>query len=283
MKYKRMIAILLVIASLALAGCKSADYEEAVEFFEDEKYEDAIALFEEFGEYEDSLEYLEKANYLLAVELYEDGDYIDSFSLFQANPEYEDSATYIQSCAWSIVENHVNDEGMPAASARSLLANNNLIIMTVPEYPGKILLARNLTDTFHQFTGTYFPCDLAFCLYIYYDDIGTEKYAEWTWDATLYNPYTDEQEVFSTNNCQGTVEVEKWPAYESFTALSVEVDFYNGLTWSGHDAATISKIQSLCKGAIDSFAKWLQGDFYEATGVEITMADLGFISYDTAE
>lgn len=52
---KKIVALLLVLAmALALCGCSSSDYKKAQKLFEERQYEEALAIFEELGEYQDS-------------------------------------------------------------------------------------------------------------------------------------------------------------------------------------------------------------------------------------
>ena len=66
---KRYIVSGLLLAFL-LTGCGNSDYKKAMVLYEDGKYEEAIVLFLELGDYEDSAEKVIACNYGIALNFY---------------------------------------------------------------------------------------------------------------------------------------------------------------------------------------------------------------------
>ena len=66
---KKVLSVLLVavFVLVAFTGCKKSDYTDAVALMESGDYEQAITLFTELGDYNDSQEKLAQAQKLLKV------------------------------------------------------------------------------------------------------------------------------------------------------------------------------------------------------------------------
>ena len=86
---------LIVIAVIISAVSKSAKYKDAVELAENGKYEEAIVLFEELGNYKDSEEQIEllkqKQKYNEAVAVLEKGDKAKAAMIFGEASGYKDA------------------------------------------------------------------------------------------------------------------------------------------------------------------------------------------------
>lgn len=68
---KKLISLFLCVAMictvcLCLTSCKSSDYKEAVALLEAGNYEEAKAIFEALGDYEDSQQYLSRFHYFIS-------------------------------------------------------------------------------------------------------------------------------------------------------------------------------------------------------------------------
>ena len=91
-----------IVLALLLTGCGNSNYKKAMALYEDGKYEEAIVLFLELGDYEDSAEKVTACNYGIAVNFYNSGDYETAMNLFTTLGDYEDSAQKIQDCRYQI-------------------------------------------------------------------------------------------------------------------------------------------------------------------------------------
>lgn len=111
---KRCIVMGIVFA-LLLAGCGSSDYDKAMALYDDGKYEEAIVLFLELGDYENSAEMVIGCNYGIALNYYNSGDYETAMNLFTTLGEYEDSAEKVLDCQYHIAVNTYDSKDYIAA------------------------------------------------------------------------------------------------------------------------------------------------------------------------
>ena len=65
-------------------------YEEAVKLAQEGKYDEAIAIFEQLGDYKESVYYYKQMTYQKAEQLYKDGNYYEAINLFR-NLRFDDS------------------------------------------------------------------------------------------------------------------------------------------------------------------------------------------------
>ena len=70
-------------------------YEEATQLLENNKYDEAITVFEELGNYSDSTSLIEKSKYKKGLELLNNGQYADAIAVFKEIEDYEDSSIQI--------------------------------------------------------------------------------------------------------------------------------------------------------------------------------------------
>lgn len=100
--------VLIIILAGVFAGWKFGPklindykYNKAVTLAEDKKYDDAIAVFTELGDYSDSKEKLAECEYNKAV-LYEEAEnFSEAKVIFEKLGNYGDSKTRVQACAYS--------------------------------------------------------------------------------------------------------------------------------------------------------------------------------------
>lgn len=111
-KVKKLIGVVLVFSMIStlLTGCSNSDYEEAKELYNDGKWAEAIELFEELGDYEDSAKLLVECKYNLAAELFEKGSYDDAhegFKEIEGNESIKDKTEF----SWYMLATYVGKEG----------------------------------------------------------------------------------------------------------------------------------------------------------------------------
>lgn len=100
---KKTIALILVLLlALSLTGCKSSDYKEAMSYYADGKYEAACELFKKLGNYEDSIEMVNRCIYAMAEEKLETKQYSEAADLFESLGDYEDSSEMVKECNYQL-------------------------------------------------------------------------------------------------------------------------------------------------------------------------------------
>ncbi len=109
------ISILAVLATVALVVgfvvVPSNKYKTAMALYEEEKYEDAIVVFESLGDFSDSTKMVEVANeainereYQAALALFEDGKFDEAIEAFTKLASYKDSIEMIETVKDAVKE-----------------------------------------------------------------------------------------------------------------------------------------------------------------------------------
>ncbi len=100
-QFKKFVALLLaVVLVMALTGCDSMDYKKAQDLYDDGEFEDAKEIFEELDDYEDSEDMVIACDYGIACQLLEDGKYEEAREAFQDLGDYEDSEEQYRAAGW---------------------------------------------------------------------------------------------------------------------------------------------------------------------------------------
>lgn len=84
--------------AMAMIGCSGGDYEKAKSLYDSGQFEEAAAIFEKLGDYEDSADMYLKCEYGQAKELYDSERYEKAEALFAQLGDYEDSAEMVGDC-----------------------------------------------------------------------------------------------------------------------------------------------------------------------------------------
>ena len=71
-------SVLVCTLLMSLTGCKSTDYREAVQLYNDRSYDAAAEIFYDLGDYKDSASLYTASRYWAAVALAEAGGYSPS-------------------------------------------------------------------------------------------------------------------------------------------------------------------------------------------------------------
>lgn len=118
-KILRAVALLLLVSMLVLSmtGCDSLDYREAINLYNAQNYEDALALFTQLGEYEDSAQMVTRCNYWIAMKAMEYGRYEAAIEGFDALNGYEDSEARITECYYLLAVAAFEAEDLAAAES----------------------------------------------------------------------------------------------------------------------------------------------------------------------
>lgn len=91
---KKIWTLILAVGIIAalLTGCNSSDYKKASALYDEGNYKEAIAIFEELEDYEDSAARLIDSKYMYAETLYNAGSFEEALSLYNEVSGYKDSA-----------------------------------------------------------------------------------------------------------------------------------------------------------------------------------------------
>ena len=93
-----LFVVFVIMATLSVFGTvfylqgnqEKRRYEEAVKLAQEGKYDEAIVIFEQLGDYKESVYYSKQMTYQKAEQLYKDGNYYDAINLFR-NLRFDDS------------------------------------------------------------------------------------------------------------------------------------------------------------------------------------------------
>lgn len=126
-KKKSRKGLVLVVLLIALAGLVSGykfgpqlvndyKYDKAVSLAEGKKYDDAITVFAELGDYSDSKDKLTECEYNRAVLLEEAENFSEAKIIFEKLDNYGDSKTRAQACAYSEANMALESEDFDTAA-----------------------------------------------------------------------------------------------------------------------------------------------------------------------
>lgn len=107
-----VIATIVVLDVVIIPGSK---YSKAIALMEDEKFDEAIAIFEALDDYKDSQEKSTECKYRSAVALMRHKKYDEAIAIFQALYGYKDSADRITQCNYEKAVDLEMAENYPAA------------------------------------------------------------------------------------------------------------------------------------------------------------------------
>lgn len=96
---KRYIVLGLLLAFL-LTGCGNSDYKKAMTLYEEGNYEEAMVLFTELTDYEDSAQKVLDCRYMMAVDAYENREYASAIVIFTELRDYKDCEERILDCQY---------------------------------------------------------------------------------------------------------------------------------------------------------------------------------------
>lgn len=80
-----------VLTFALLAGCQGMDYDKAKGLYDEGKYEEALAVFNSLGDYEDSKDMVVACKYGMANALFDEGDYQAAADMYAEISGYKDS------------------------------------------------------------------------------------------------------------------------------------------------------------------------------------------------
>ncbi len=108
---RKRIAILLVLALvLALSGCKSSDYKQAVTAMDAGNYQEALTALDALGDYKDAADLAVKCRYAIAEDNFDKGEYETALTQFTDLGDYRDSGKYVTKCNYAMAVKAFEDE-----------------------------------------------------------------------------------------------------------------------------------------------------------------------------
>jgi len=108
---KKCIAILLVLALvLALSGCKSLDYKQAVTAMDAGNYQEALTALDALGDYKDAADLAVKCRYAIAEDNFDKGEYETALTQFTDLGDYRDSGKYVTKCNYALAVKAFEDK-----------------------------------------------------------------------------------------------------------------------------------------------------------------------------
>ena len=81
---------------------KSCDHEIAIGLYSNDELQAAKAIFESLGDYEDSAAWAKRCDYKYASELYDGGNYSDAKTIFESLNDYGTYSDWVKSCDYRI-------------------------------------------------------------------------------------------------------------------------------------------------------------------------------------
>lgn len=255
----RIIFSVLCICILFIgSGCDGTNYKKAIKLYENGSWDEAATIFEQLGDYEDSMAMVDACNYSKASEFYENGDYNEAIKIFSNLSGYSDSTEMIAKCKWSLFVDYIQKNKKLEYNADSnytvtIEADGNNIVACYSVNPvknsaGSISLQYTATFSFGESIAHLNASGELTILGAQLKDTGSGE-----WDI---------------NNYKTGDEIE-WTTYE-----------LNGIKVDGSkldDSAT-----GMCATSIDTALERLTGgieNLLNNSNMDFTMADLGFINY----
>lgn len=108
---RKRIAILLVLALvLALSGCKSSDYKQAVTAMDAGNYQEALTALDALGDYKDAADLAVKCRYAIAEDNFDKGEYETALTQFTDLGDYRDSGKYVTKCNYALAVKAFEDK-----------------------------------------------------------------------------------------------------------------------------------------------------------------------------
>lgn len=293
---KKILAfVLAVLMLLSLTACdnKSKDYETAMGLYNEGQYEQARELFEELADYEDSAEMVKKCDYQLALEYMAADKYEDAKALFVKLGNYEDSANMVKSCDYKIAmakmeageyqearEIFIALGDYKDSAANTVIAAQNMLVAYVKKQGrlmeksadnpyGTVLeiVDGELTVMFQSKTTGLLNVDLRIGAILKPGDqkvvfVGTEE--------------TSSYAAYYTASASGIWDI---PNYEKMGEMSWNEFEISGKTAQGNAyTQEQSLLNIMVTSGIGMIAEHIE-KVLEDSGLGLTMADLGFISY----
>lgn len=280
-----------VLMMISLTACKSDDYKEAMELYVNREYDAALVIFTELGDYEDSVNMVTKCRYAQAHLLMSDGMFEDARVIFEELGDYEDSAENIRECYYQQAIALMEDKHYDAAEELFTMLGD---YKDSAEYANS--MGWYLFTTYVAEKVAVQPENLLFnhsgvismdsgCLCV---EIENSMFSA----KVIIDPESPKADLYATYHMKMGYYEHKESGYTKWNIRNYkkgdtidwdEYDYYNsGRRYDG-TYAYMDRMESLpgesganlISALTDCIRKGL-----EQSGLDVTMADLGFAKYD---
>lgn len=255
----RIILSVLCICILFIAsGCDGTNYKKAIKLYENGSWDEAATIFEQLGDYEDSMAMVDACNYSKANEFYENGEYNEAIKIFSNLSGYSDSAEMIAKCKWSLFVDYIQKN-------KKLEYNADSSYTVTIEADGDNIIAYYSLNPYKNSAGNFsmqYEATFSFGDPVAHLNASGELTIL---SAQIKDTCTGEWDI---NSYKPGDEIE-WTTYE-----------FNGVKVDGSkldDSAT-----GLCATGIAGALERLTGgieNIINTSNMDFSMADLGFINY----
>lgn len=152
-----VIAFFVLLNSVIIPNRK---YNNAVSMMKDEKYEEALAIFEAIDGFKDSANMILESKYNIAISLMKSGKYEEAISAFEAIDNYKDCKEQSELCSYYVAEELYSEHNY--LDAWEIFSRLNLLdSKKMAQQCSDIILSGYL-----KFTGL-FKCDEGYTLSVY--------------------------------------------------------------------------------------------------------------------
>lgn len=108
---KILLGVLTAVLLLTFTACDSRDYNEAVNLFQSGRYDEALTIFQELGDYQDSPQRVLQCKYSIARDYFKQGKFNEAEAIFGELADYEDSREYLEQIPWKKFHKYIKDSG----------------------------------------------------------------------------------------------------------------------------------------------------------------------------
>lgn len=114
---KFLFLTLALTLAVSLSACSSSDYKKADGYLAEGKYDAAIEMFEDLGDYKDSADRVLEAKYQKADSLLGEQEYEDAYAVFEEVRDYSDAQERMKEVRYAQAETFVAEEKLEDALA----------------------------------------------------------------------------------------------------------------------------------------------------------------------
>lgn len=184
---KKYIAIFVLVALVvSLTGCAAMKYKNAMSLYENGAYEEALVIFQELGDHENSAEMANACNYEIASEYLASGEYQKAADIFTALGDYKDSADKAKESAEMVVH-----EILAGTWNYTLSSGNITLTMTLKFNYGEISATVSTGTTSIPANEGDYTLDIETkTIYVNYDN-GNSTSFNYSFEGGVYTVYTD--------------------------------------------------------------------------------------------
>lgn len=301
---KRFLLILLILTlCLSFAGCDAKDYTDAMSYYEEGQYQQALELFTSLGDYADSKAMAalcqQFIDYADAQAFFAAGDYQAALDLFSGLRMYKDSPVMVFQCQYHIGMNHLTageyDQAIQWLTPlgnyedcrqqveiakwhylhQNITAAGGSIAITVGEDTNSQLLLQAEEDNSltliyveeGQLLGLPYLHELTIPLYLNQEETSCQV----VYRSSLV---TQVEEIASGIVLPGALSASGGLSIDTFQQTITDEE---GQTQTSSDLGSSIMIQTITETGQQAISQYLPA-LLESTGTDVSVKDLGFLS-----